>query len=243
MIRRCFQLGLEGEGTGIRAKCLDDCYLGSVDVTLGAEVSRMASGTRSGHRCGSAAACQPAVILQHEAGRPVRLRSRKLSHVGSGEPNRLRERNVTGPAAAVCSLQMRRSNAMAIETVLGNGEPNLHPVRTWLHMARPAVDERIRMNTPHGRRVCAMSKAQIGGRWLGRRLPRHCLFDDPVVAGAACGERRPESLRLVSDCGMAAGAAGKKLAVLPVIETIPHLRLAAMNQTCDGQDQRDCAAD
>jgi hypothetical protein len=126
---------------------------------------------------------------------------------------------------------MRRSDAMAVETVLGNRKPNLHAVRAWLHMTRPAVEERIRMYTLDSRRVCAMSKAQIGGGWIGRRLPRDCLFDDPVVAGAAYRGGGPERLGPVFDGDMAADAAGKKLAVLPVIETIRYLRLASMHQT------------
>jgi hypothetical protein len=162
----------------------------------------------------------------------MRLRARKLSHVRSDKTNGLGERNVTESAAAIWCLEMRRSDAMAVETVLGNRKPNLHAVRAWPHMTRPAAEERIRIYPLHCPRVCAMSKAQIGSGWIGRRFPGDCLFDDRVVAGTACCGGGPERLGLVFDRGMAADAAGKKLAVLPVIETIPHLRLARMNQAC-----------
>jgi hypothetical protein len=83
--------------------------------------------------------------------------------------------------------------------------------------------------------MIAVGEPEVG-RWkTGWRLPAYGFLDDSVVALRTCSRLGPESLGLLQYPGMAAGAPGKQLTMLPVIETLLGLSVASLSQERDAQ--------
>jgi hypothetical protein len=120
---------------------------------------------------------------------------------------------------------------VAIETVLRHREADLHSIGGRLGVTRPAVEQGIRASRAAQRLgVIAVSEPQVG-RWRTRgRPPADGLLDDPVVAVRTCGRLGPERVGRVLYADMAAGALGEEVTVLPVIEAILRLGIAALEQ-------------
>jgi hypothetical protein len=120
---------------------------------------------------------------------------------------------------------------VAIETVLCHRETNLHSIGSRLGVTGPAVEQGIRASrAAHRLDMIAVGETQVG-RWRsGGRPPADGLLDDPVVAVGTRGRRGPGCFGLVLYTGMTAGALGKEVTVLPVIEAILRLGVATLEQ-------------
>ena len=215
------QLRLDGEGARIRRQRLNRCHLRRIDVAFTAEIPGMAGSARGRHGAGSSSTGQAAVAFERETLRLVRLRNGELGHIRPGKPDCLGERHMAGRAGAVRGRQVGGPNAVAIETVLRHGQANLHSIGSRLGVTRPAVEQGIRASrATHRLDVIAVGEPQVGGWRSGWRPPADGFLDDPVVAVGTGGRLGPQCFCLVLYTGMTAGAFGKEIPVLPVIEAI-----------------------
>jgi len=130
-------------------------------------------------------------------------------------------------------------NAVAIETVLRHRQANLHSIGSRLGVTGPAVEQGIRVDrAAHRLDVIAVGEPQIGPWKSGGRPPADGLLDNSVMAVRTPGRLGPECFGLVLYPGMTAGALGKEVTVLPVIEAILRLGVATLEQDQHGQERR-----
>ena len=203
------------------------------------EVPRVAGGARRRYEAVSRASGQTAVAFELEAWRLVRLRDGKPGRIRPGKPDRLGQRHMAGRAGAVWGRQVRGANAVAIETVLRHREANLHSIGSRLGVTGPAVEQGISVDrAAHRLDVIAVGEPQVGRWGSGGGPPADGFLDDPVVAVGTRGWLGPECFGLVLYTGMTAGALGKEVTVLPVIEAILRLGVATLEQDQHGQERR-----
>ena len=190
-------------------------------MAFGAKVPGVTGGAGRGDLVISlAGASQLSVQIKGKPRSFVRLRYRELGDILPGEPGRPGERHVTRRAAGVGCRQVGSLDMVTIEAALSYGQANPHALTAY-RVARLASQCRIVSRcAAHGLGMVTMGKAKIGSRRARRWPPLHSLFDFSVVTIGAVGCSRPELAAWNGDAGMAAGAAGKELTVLPVIEPL-----------------------
>ena len=134
---------------------------------------------------------------------------------------------------------MGSPDPMAIKTVLRDRQSNLHSAGAGLRVTRTTIQQGIRASLPdHRVRMTTMGESQVGCRRSSRRCPADRLLDNAVVAVGTSDHGRPEGSSTILHARVTTGAGGKEPPVLFVIEAIPPLSVARLNQQDDEHQRR-----
>ena len=181
-------------------------------VTLVAELPRVTSRAARGD---GSSRNSPMAVRADEPRIGVRRRHREGSHVVTGEPHRLGERQVTPRARGVGGRKVGRANRVTRQAPFRGDRSHRQPRCARVRGAGPAG------GGPHPRRggVTDVVEAQVAASRRLRGSPRNHCLDRPIVAGGARCGRGPERHTRLRGAYMARRARGEERAVLRVVES------------------------